>query len=162
AIGAFAIGRSDVGAFTDKQIALLQNFAAQAVIGMENGPLLTETREGLEQHAATAEVLQVINSTSGDLAPVFGGILEKTHGLCRAGAGALVVIEGDRGRALAVHGEPRFAEYWMQQGLSQGGPPESYARLRRGEPIHILDVASEDGSPGSEQYKRLVELSGAR
>jgi class 3 adenylate cyclase/putative methionine-R-sulfoxide reductase with GAF domain len=166
-VGVFVIYRQEVRSFSEKQIALLQSFAAQAVIAMENARLINETREALEQQTATAEVLQVINSSPGDLAPVFDAILEKAVRLSEAVYGHLWRYDGEYFHPWASHGDPRFAQWLAQRGPVRP-PPDGdgfLGRVVRGERVlYMADIregqAYRDNPDGT--ARALADIGGGR
>jgi signal transduction histidine kinase/uncharacterized protein YdeI (YjbR/CyaY-like superfamily) len=162
--GAIVIYRREVRPFSDKQIALVQNFAAQAVIAIENTRLLNELRESLQQQTATAEVLQVINASPGALAPVFEAMLDKAMQLCEADFGGLWTLEEDRYVAVALRGVPQPYAAFLAGTTVVPGPGTAPYRFLRGERlIHNLDLAAEEPyRAGDPQRRALVDLGGAR
>jgi adenylate cyclase len=161
--GVFSIIRQEVRPFTDKQIALLENFAAQAVIAMENARLINETREALEQQTATTEILQVINSSPGDLAPVFDAVVEKAMRLCEATNGTLFTYDGDRFHAAAIHGDTRFVEWCRQLGPFRPPANTGLERVSRGERlVHIADVRELDAFGTAPEFRQSIEIAGTR
>src|SRR5262249_17804466 len=116
-VGQILIYRQEVRAFTDKQIELVQNFAAQAVIAIENTRLLNELRESSQQQTATADVLKVISGSPGDLEPVFKAMLEKAMHTCEAKFGLLLRFDGEMFRFAAEVGTPpALAEFVRGRG----------------------------------------------
>jgi class 3 adenylate cyclase/putative methionine-R-sulfoxide reductase with GAF domain len=165
-LGVITANRREVRPFTDKQIALLQNFAAQAVIAMENARLLTETREALEQQTATAEVLQAINASPGDLKPVFDTILQRAVLLCGAAHAVLRTFDGDLLQLAAVCGEPEVAERLGQLGpikLGRVSPGDPLGRIVRGERlVHVTDVRETDSYREIPIAQERMEAAGIR
>ena len=152
-------------AFSEKQIALLENFATQAVIAMENARLITETREALEQQTATAEVLQVINSSPGDLTPVFDAIWKRLIP-CAARRTVGYWFSRERNyRVAAVHGNNPLTKYWRHLGRVRLSATENtpVPQLMRGERfVHLADARADDGYHDSDRYRQLIDLAGAR
>ncbi len=165
-IGAFSIYRQEVRPFTDKQIELLTNFAAQAVIAIENTRLLNELHESLEQQTATADVLRVISSSPGKLEPVFQAMLANATKLCQASYGAMWLWEEGGLRAAAMHGAlpAAYLEQWRAGTAFRLGPdtPGIRAIITR-QPVQVDDFR-EDPSylRGDPLPVSAVEVAGIR
>jgi GAF domain-containing protein len=145
-IGSFAVYRQEVRPFTEKQIALVQNFAAQAVIAIENARLLNELRQSLEQQTATSQVLQVISSSPGELEPVFRAMLENATRICEAKYGVLYRYDGQHFN-LATHigAGSRIVEF-MKRGPIAPHPSTILGRMVGSkEVIEIEDARKERG-----------------
>jgi two-component system, NtrC family, sensor kinase len=164
AIGCLILRKAAPGAFTPRQIELLQTFAAQAVIAIENVRLFTELREALEQQTATTEILQAINGSPGDLQPVFDAIVDKAMTLCDAAFGMFNTFDGQRFHTVATRGVPEAYTQYRLANPPDYGPQTAPARLVAGEDyVHVDDMADSDiYRRGDPNRRSIVELGGAR
>ena len=170
-IGAFFLSRQEVRPFTDKQIELVKNFAAQAVIAIENARLLNELRqrttdltEALEQQTATSEVLQIISRSPGDLEPVFASMLQNAARVCEASMGAIYRWDGEGLHLVATHNmAPAYAEALGRSPLRP--TPDGYVRriVESKAVLHFADLAAQ---PAYAERKPMavaaVEVGGIR
>jgi signal transduction histidine kinase/putative methionine-R-sulfoxide reductase with GAF domain len=162
-IGAIFIYRTEVRPFTEKQIEVVKNFAAQAVIAIENTRLLNELRESLEQQTATSEVLKVVSSSAGDLQPIFDAMLVNATRLCQASYGAMWLHEGDgHMRVAARHGNlPGATQLGGVLRLGSSMPSARVFDTRK--PVEIVDLKEDrsylDRDP---QAVAAVEVAGIR
>jgi len=145
AIGLLSVVRLAPGPLSDKQIAVLKTFAAQAVIAIENTRLLNELRETLERQTATSEVLGVISSSPGELKPVFEAMLASAVRICAAEFGVLFLSEGDGLRTGAMHNAPEaLVEARHRESLYRPPPNTAIGRMVRTKGlVHIPDIMAE-------------------
>jgi two-component system, NtrC family, sensor kinase len=165
-IGVIAIYRQEVRPFSDKQIELVKNFAAQAVIAIENARLLSELRESRQQQTATADVLKVISKSPGELKPVFEAMLESAVRICGAKFGNLWLCEGSAFRVNAMHGAPPgYADFLrMNPVIHNVIPGTALGRIAsERHAIQIPDAENEKAyAKGTPLYTGTIELARAR
>ena len=163
-IGYFSVYRQEVRPFTDKQIELVQNFAAQAVIAIENARLLRELRQSLEQQTATSEVLQVISSSPGELEPVFTVMLESATRICEAKFGTLYLRDADAYRAVAIHNAPPAYVEARKRDLVRPPPDSALGQIGKTRKVaHVADITAVKSYIERDPYLvAAVELGGYR
>ncbi|WP_415919026.1 GAF domain-containing protein [Tateyamaria sp. SN6-1] len=166
-IGCFIIFRHEVRAYTDEQIALVETFATQAVIALDNVRQFRDLRKRLDREAATREILQVINQNRDDAQPVFDTILRNAIDLCGASAGALTLgAKGDTHQRMAVsRGVSQATLDLYAHGEVSMDPDISMAAraILSGEMVHVADMADTDGyRSGVSHYTSVVDDTGIR
>src|SRR5262245_32453439 len=170
-IGAIAIYRQEVQPFTDKQIELVKNFAAQAVIAIENTRLLNELRqrtndlsEALDQQTATADVLKIISGSPGDLQPVFDAMLENATRICDAKFGNMFLFADNAFQPVAIHNAPPVYAEIRKRGPIRPGPGTGLGRLAETrQVVHIADLKAEPAYAARDPLVVTgVELAGIR
>jgi signal transduction histidine kinase len=143
-VGAIAIYRQEVRKFSDKQVELVQNFAAQAVIAIENTRLLNELRESLQQQTATADVLKTISRTAFDLQRVLETLLETAVRLCGAKHGMIFRYDGEFCRAAADYNNPPgLLELWQRTPIRAGRETATGRALLERRPVQVTDAQSD-------------------
>src|SRR5262249_35092719 len=148
-IGCIILRKPKPGLLSARQVELLETFAAQAVIAIENVRLFSELRQALDQQTATAEVLQTINSSPGDLQPVFDAIVDKAMTLCNAAFGLFNTYDGEHFYTVATRGIPEVYAEFRRSSPPDYAPATGPGRLVAGEDVaHIEDTAN------SEPYRR--------
>src|SRR6516225_9601000 len=166
AVGTLLLRRTEVNPFTDKQITLLETFAAQAVIAIENARVLNELRESLDRQTANSEVLSVISSSPGKLEPVFDALLANAIRICDATFGNLFLFERNAFRAVAFRGDESYNDYLRRNPvinlqIHSGVPLDRLANTRQ--VIHIPDLRTDQSYAAKRDLiVRLVEVVGVR
>jgi class 3 adenylate cyclase len=163
-VGSISIYRQEVRSFTDEQIGLLKNFAAQAVIAIENARLFNELRQSLEQQTATSEVLRIISSSPGELEPVFQAVLENAVHICEAKFANLFLTEGDAFRNVALYGAPRaFEEARRKQPLLKLSTGTALDRMAATKSVaQTLDAQTDPSYRDDPQRALFLQQSGGR
>ena len=161
-VGAITIYRQEVRPFTEKQIELVANFAAQAVIAIENARLLNALRQSLEQQTATSDVLQVVSSSPGDLEPVFATMLEKAVRICNATFGNIYRWDGNALSLVATHNTPLAYAEARRRSPVRPNPNNIFGRMVATKAVVHVPDAAELREQGNPEYVTAVDLGGVR